>query len=139
MELVNNTAKINEYKEKAKAIVKESDRLKTVDGFLNDIKKIALQIEFTGEPLEIIIDKIKETSALPKVWECMQTGIASGSSVKKAWEDVKCPCLDRLGKEEKKTLDDFFCGLGMGNCESEKKNAGLVYGVLEDIRTRLAV
>lgn len=116
------------------------DRLKMVNSFLNDIRHISMQIEFTSDPICIILDKICVNSELSGVWKELLRHINEGMSCCEAWKSVSQgeeSLLSVLEAEEKAGLDNFFLTLGRSDKLTEKKNAEYTYTLLEDISARL--
>lgn len=116
------------------------ERNKVIKALLNDIRKISMQIEFTSDPVVIILDKISTESELKEIWQEQIRNINNSMSCYEAWQNVVCnndKIQYLLQGEEKKGLDSFFRTLGTGDKVSEKKNAEHIYELLDEISTRL--
>ena len=116
------------------------ERLSLIDSFLGDIRKISMQIEFTSEPIGMVLEKIKSTSKLKTVWENMQRDITAGKSCEEAWGGLINSEFDELNclqAEEKEKLGEFFACLGKADKKSERENARYAYETLDEISKRL--
>ncbi|MBQ9949422.1 MAG: stage III sporulation protein AB [Clostridia bacterium] len=117
---------------------KSEMRQAAVDEFLNDIRQISMQIEFTSDPICIIIDKISKNSKLRPMWQSFINCLNSGMTCTLAWHDVSesHDLMSVLQDEEKDGLDNFFSTLGQTDKSTEKKNAEYVYKLLGNISER---
>lgn len=116
------------------------ERLSLINYLLSDIRKLSIQLEFTSDPIVIIMDKIKASSKVREIWDGMMFYINEGMGCKDAWQKVACErdgVLCALEEEERAELQAFFDALGTSDIDSEKKNAAHTYKLLEDIKTRL--
>ena len=119
---------------------KVKERMRTIDSFLRDIRQISMQIEFTSDPISIIIDKISKDSELAELWQEFLRHLNDGMSCSMAWTAASKSREDLiavLANEERIGLDEFFSTLGRLDKASEKKNAEHIYKLLEDISSRL--
>lgn len=116
------------------------DRLKLINSFLSDIRKLSMQIEFTSDPICIIMDKISASSELSAIWNDILYCMNDGMTCKDAWDAAtknQDELLAALEREELTSLSDFFSTLGKTDKNTEKKNAEYAYKLLEDISARL--